>query len=179
MCDHFAMVIRIPCVVALLWRLEDAHGVLIDELTEANEFFVGGDDLLERVEQSLLDQEAGFATQLHLEPVEAFGEYDAGIVCFEERSLFPGGIEAGMQLDGLPDGATTEGMPPDAVYTVTEVYGTHVVLDGNHPLAGMALRLSVSVAGVREASASEIESRSAGRPVVSLLHRDTAPTHFH
>ena len=31
-------------------------------------------------------------------------------------------------------------MPADVLYTVTEIYPSHVVLDGNHPLAGMALR---------------------------------------
>ena len=47
-------------------------------------------------------------------------------------------IEPGMQFDGLPEGCATPGMPQDAIYTVTEVYPNHVVLDGNHPLAGMA-----------------------------------------
>jgi FKBP-type peptidyl-prolyl cis-trans isomerase SlyD len=37
-----------------------------------------------------------------------------------------------------------------------------VVLDANHPLAGIALRLSLTVRGVREATDEEIERRSAG-----------------
>ena len=47
-----------------------------------------------------------------------------------------------MPFDGLPEGCRHAGMPEDAIYTVTEVYPEHVVLDGNHPLAGMALRLA-------------------------------------
>ena len=53
-------------------------------------------------------------------------------------------------------------MPADALYTVTEIYPSHVVLDGNHPLAGMALRLDLKVRDVREASAEEIERGSVG-----------------
>jgi hypothetical protein len=46
--------------------------------------------------------------------------------------------------------------PKDVLYTVTEIYPEHVVLDGNHPLAGIALRLHLKVEGVREATEEEI-----------------------
>src|SRR2546427_10513380 len=39
----------------------------------------------------------------------------------------------------------------DALPIFTEIYPEHVVLDGNHPLAGIALRLHLKVEGVREA----------------------------
>jgi len=157
-----------PCVVSLVWRLEDTQGNLIDELKEPIEFFYGGDDLLEKVEESLADQVTGFETCLHLEPEHAFGEYDPQLVFFEERSIFPEHVEPGMQFDGMPEGATTPGLPGDGVYTVTEVYPTHVVLDGNHPLAGIALRLDLAVRDVREATAEEIEAGSVGQPVFSV-----------
>ena len=50
----------------------------------------------------------------------------------------------------------------DALYTVTEIYPEHVVLDANHPLAGIALRLSLKVEAVREATEEEIGRGSAG-----------------
>jgi FKBP-type peptidyl-prolyl cis-trans isomerase SlyD len=157
-----------PCVVSLVWRLEDTQGQLIDELKEPIEFFFGGDDLLAKVEEALADQTVGFSTRLHLEPEHAFGEYDPQLVFFEARSIFPEGVEPGMQFEGLPEGATTTGMPPDAVYTVTEVYASHVVLDGNHPLAGIALRLDLAVRDVREATDEEIEAGTVGQAVFSV-----------
>ena len=163
------MLITDPCVVSLTWRLKDTQGNLIDELKEPVEFFYGGDDLLEKVEETLAEQEVGFATRLHLEPEHAFGDYDPDLVFFEERSIFPEGIEPGMQFDGMPEGATTQGLPPDAIYTVTEVYPSHVVLDGNHPLAGIALRLDLVVRDVREATDEEIEAGSVGSSAVSVL----------
>ena len=171
------MNITAPCVVSLTWRLEDTQGNLIDELKDPVEFFFGGDDLLEKVEETLADQEVGFATCLHLEPEHAFGDYDPDLVFFEERSIFPEGVEPGMQFDGMPEGATTEGMPSDAIYTVTEVYPTHVVLDGNHPLAGIALRLDLVVRDVREASDEEVEAGSVGQPVVAVLGSGTSQLH--
>jgi FKBP-type peptidyl-prolyl cis-trans isomerase SlyD len=55
------------------------------------------------------------------------------------------------------------------VYTVTEVYDTHVVLDGNHPLAGIALVLALKVRDVRAASASEIEHGTVAQQALTVL----------
>ena len=167
------MNISSPCVVSLSWRLEDAHGELIDELSEPVEFFYGGGDLLPKVEEALAGQAIGFDAKLHLEPEHAFGEYDSALVFFVSRSLFDATVAPGMQFDGPPEGSTTEGLIDDAIYTVTEVYPNHVVLDGNHPLAGIALRLDLTVCDVREATSAEIEAGSVGEPVFTVLH--TAP----
>jgi FKBP-type peptidyl-prolyl cis-trans isomerase SlyD len=161
------MQITAPCVVSLRWRLDDAQGQLIDELAEPLEFFYGGDDLFTKVEEALAGQEAGFETSLALEPEDAFGDYDSNLVCFEALSLFPDGVEPGMQFEGLPEGAQTEDMP-QAIYTVTEVYPEHVVLDGNHPLAGVGLRMHLKVLDVREATEQEIEAGSLGEAVFSV-----------
>jgi len=167
------MLITDPCVVSLTWRLQDAQGQLIDELAEPVEFLFGGDDLLAKVEEVLAGQETGYETTLHLEPEHAFGDYRPELVFFEARALFPDGIEAGMQLDGPPAGAVTPDMPADTIYTVTEVYPEHVVLDGNHPLAGIALRLELKVRDVRAATDEEVEAGSVGTPAFTVLK--TAP----
>ena len=62
-----------------------------------------------------------------------------------------------MALDGatLPAGFSMYA-PKNKIYTVTEIYPEHVVLDGNHPLAGIALRLNLKIESVREASETEI-----------------------
>jgi FKBP-type peptidyl-prolyl cis-trans isomerase SlyD len=173
------MLISSPCVVSLTWRLEDAQGQLIDELEAPVEFFFGGDDLLAKVEEALNGQEAGFETKLHLEPEHAFGEYQAELVFFEERAIFGEQVEPGMQFEGPPPGALTEGLPADALYTVTEVYDTHVVLDGNHPLAGIALRLDVTVRDVREATAEEVEAGSVTEPGLSIMSAAPGGTQLH
>jgi len=163
------MNITAPCVVSLTWQLTDAQNAPIDELAEPTEFFFSGDDLLPKVEEALVDQTTGFETHLHLEPENAFGDYQSQLVCFEERALFPEVVEVGMQFEGLPDGAVTPDMPEDTVYTVTEVYPSHVVLDGNHPLAGHALRMQITVRGVRLATHEEIEAGSVTDAGAALL----------
>ena len=121
------------------------------------------------MEEALAGHAPGEELQLQLEPEHAFGEYKPELVCFEDRKLFPDPVEPGMAFEGLPAGAATPGMPADALYVVTEVYPSHVVLDGNHPLAGLALRLKIKVRDVREATDDEIDARSVGNRAVSVL----------
>jgi FKBP-type peptidyl-prolyl cis-trans isomerase SlyD len=167
------MSISAPCVVSLTWLMTDAQNHPIDELKEPVEFFYGGDDLLVQVEEALLGRKTGDEVKLQLEPEHAFGDYNSDLVCFEDRKLFPEQLEVGMAFEGLPAGAATPGMPADTIYVVSEIYPSHVVLDGNHPLAGIALRLTIQVRDVREASDEEIEARSVGNNAFSVL--DTAP----
>ena len=173
------MLITSPCVVSLTWTLADAQGDAIDTLTEPLEFYFGGDDLLPKLEEAIAGQAAGFQTDLHLEPEHAFGEYDSALVCFEDRNLFPEGISVGMQFDGMPECAATVGMPSDVIYAITEIYPEHVVLDGNHPLAGIALRLAVTVCAVREATAQEREDGALSDSPVQVLSPTPASNRLH
>jgi FKBP-type peptidyl-prolyl cis-trans isomerase SlyD len=106
---------------------------------------------------------------LQLEPEDAFGADKAELVCFEDRKLFPEQLEVGMAFEGLPKGHVTPDMPADTIYFITEIYPDHVVLDGNHPLAGIALRLDIQVHDVREASEEEIEARTVGGTPLTVL----------
>jgi len=155
------MEITEQCVVALTWTLKDTLGEVLDQLTEPVEFLVGGEDLLARIEEALQGHEPGDVLDLHLEPEETFGDYDEQLVFLEKRSLFPAEIGEGMTFEGLPAGTNPEA-PRDRLYTVTEVYPEHVVLDGNHPLAGIAIRLHLKVEQVRNATQEEIDRGTAG-----------------
>jgi FKBP-type peptidyl-prolyl cis-trans isomerase SlyD len=64
-------------------------------------------------------------------------------------------------------------MPAEAIYTVTEVYPEHVVLDANHPLAGIGLRMYVQLRAIREATPQEIQQGSVSGPLLDVL--DGAP----
>lgn len=149
------------CVVALTWTLKDTLGEVLDELDAPVEFLVGGNDLLAKIEQALQGHVAGDRVDLHLEPEEAFGDYNEQLVFLEDRQLFPSELEEGMTFEQLPKGAKADA-PRGTLYTVTEIYPDHVVLDGNHPLAGIAIRLQMKVEDVREATEEEVGSGSAG-----------------
>ena len=170
------MKITPPCVVGLTWTLKDTLGEILDELDEPVEFLMGGDDLLAKIEQQLQDHETGDQLAFQMEPEEAFGDYDENLVFLEQRVIFPAELEEGMTFDGaaLPAGANQD-TPKDKIYTVTEIYPEHVVLDGNHPLAGIALRLNLKVESVREATEAEVGQGSLGTGFFKLEALDSMP----
>jgi FKBP-type peptidyl-prolyl cis-trans isomerase SlyD len=151
------------CVAALTWTLSDTLGEELDVLDDPVEFLIGGEDLFKKIEQALLGQSVGASVSVHLEPEDAFGDFNDQLLFLEQRRLFPAELEEGMIIEGhaLPAECNPQA-PRDALYTVTEIYPDHVVLDGNHPLAGIALRLKLKVEGVREATVDEIGRGSAG-----------------
>ena len=157
------MEINEHCVVALTWTLKDTLGEELDVLDEPVEFLLGGDDLLARIEQALQGHAAGADLSLHLEPEDAFGDYDEQLLFLEPRALFPVELEEGMTFEGsaLPEGVSAQ-IPREALYTVAQIYPDHVVLDGNHPLAGIAIRLDIQVQEVRPATEEEIGSGTCG-----------------
>jgi FKBP-type peptidyl-prolyl cis-trans isomerase SlyD len=96
------------CIVALTWTLKDTLGEELDVLDEPVEFLVGGKDLLGKIEEALQGHEPGDKLDLHLEPEDAFGDYDENLVFLEPRTLFPGELEEGMTFEGLPEGSNPE-----------------------------------------------------------------------
>ena len=151
------------CVVALTWVLKDTLGEELDVLDEPVEFLLGGKDLLPAIEEALQGNAVGASLHLQIEPEQAFGDFNDQLLFLEPRALFPAELEVGLTLEGsaLPAGCNPDA-PKDALFTVTDIYPEHVVLDANHPLAGIAIRISLRVEGVREATEDEIERGSTG-----------------
>ena len=139
-------------VVTLTYRVTDLDGNPVDEGGQPLVYLHGGyGGIFAKIEETLQGKSAGEQFDVKLEPDDAFGEYDAELVVIEPRSLFPDNIEVGMQFER----ATEEG-EDDELFTITDIADDKVVVDGNHPLAGMALVFSCTVADVRAASAEEI-----------------------
>ncbi|MCP3709318.1 peptidylprolyl isomerase [Paraburkholderia sp. CNPSo 3274] len=147
-------------VVSVAYKLSDAQGNLIEESDEPMVYLHGGyDGTFPKIEEVLDGQEPGFETQIQLEPQDAFGEYDPDLVKIEPRNRFPEPLEVGMQFEGTPEEGDED--LDSLIYTVTDVAEDKVVLDGNHPLAGMALRFALTVKEVRVATEDEIEHEHA------------------
>ena len=123
----------------------DAQGVLLDAPDEPLTYLHGGyGGLLEALERALEGMLPGADVRVQLEPEQAFGEYDAGLVRVEPAGRYGEGLEIGMEVE-----------EDSRFYTVTDIAAGKVVLDGNHPFAGMALRFSIEIVTVRRASAEE------------------------
>jgi FKBP-type peptidyl-prolyl cis-trans isomerase SlyD len=173
-CDNSQMDITSQCVVELTWTLKDTLGEVLDELDEPVAFYLGGHDLLPKIEEALQGHAAGAKVDLHLEPEDAFGDFDENLLFLEPRALFPKDIQEGLTIEGnaLPAGCNPDA-PRNVLYTITEIYPDHVVLDGNHPLSGIALRISLKVNHVRLATDQEQEAGTCGTGFFKIELGDT------
>jgi FKBP-type peptidyl-prolyl cis-trans isomerase SlyD len=149
-------------------------GEVLDELDEPVAFYLGGHDLLPKIEEALQGHAVGAKVDLHLEPEDAFGDFDENLLFLEPRALFPKDIQEGLTIEGnaLPVGCNPDA-PRNVLYTITEIYPDHVVLDGNHPLSGIALRISLKVNHVRLATDQEQEAGSCGTGFFKIELGDT------
>ena len=161
-------------IVSLRYKLSDAQNNIIEEPDTVMVYLHGGySGTFPKIESLLDGKDVGFETTVQLEPHDAFGEYDPNLLKIEPRERFPEPLEIGMQFEGVP-----EELSPDEIldadddeddeddeetdtliYTVTELADKQVVLDGNHPLAGMALRFWLQVEDVRQATDDEIANQ--------------------
>jgi len=144
-------------VVSLEVVMHDAQGELIHSSDEPLEYLHGGyGGVFEGIERAVEGKRIGDTVRVHLEPEDAFGEYDANLVRLEQRDRYGEGLATGMEVEDAFGGDEPR------TYIVTDLAGDKAVLDGNHPLAGIALRFTCKVLAVRKATAEEIERGAAG-----------------
>jgi len=138
--------------VTLSYQLTTPQGKPLDKGHLA--YLHGGyEGIFPKVEAALEGQAVGFAATVELGVDDAFGERDESLVRTIPKSEFPPGVKVGGQLRG--PGA--DGRPQ--AFNVVKIKGAEVHLDGNHPLAGQALRFACQVTEVRAATAEEIAHR--------------------
>lgn len=137
--------------VTVRLKVADAQGQIIEDGKEPVAYLHGGyGNLLPALESALEGQSTGFKVAMDLSPAQAFGERDESLLQTIPKTQFPPGVKVGGQLEGRGEDGRTQ------VFTVVKIKGPEVILDGNHPLAGKALKVSLEVMDVRAASAEEI-----------------------
>ena len=141
-------------VVTLDYNVTDSDGELVDAGKEPLVYLHGGhDDIFPKIEEAVQDKKVGETVKVKLQPEEAFGDYDEELIQIESRDQFPKELQVGMQFEGGPEGGDDDDF---IIYRVTDIADDKVVLDGNHPLAGMSLIFTCTVTAVRPASDEEL-----------------------
>lgn len=158
------------CVVRVDVRLSDLWGNVIQEAGEPLLYLHGGyDNIVPAVEARLEGTSPGDRVEIQVEPEDAFGDYDELLLRVEARASFPEALEVGMQFEGVPGEDEDEDDDEPRIYTVTDIAEDKVVLDGNHPLAGIALKFECHVLDVRAATESELDQGHPDDPDAGLV----------
>jgi FKBP-type peptidyl-prolyl cis-trans isomerases 2 len=148
-------------VVTFHYTLRDPRGRVIDASRGGDpiSFLEGAGQIVEGLEEGLRGLAPGTKATIGVPAAKAYGEHDETQVQRVLRALLPieGEVKPGDQFR-----AGNDAYAP--IVTVVGVEGDELLLDANHPLAGVDLEFEVEVLGVREATKEECEHGHAHGP---------------
>jgi FKBP-type peptidyl-prolyl cis-trans isomerase SlyD len=138
--------------VSIHYTLTNDDGEVLDSSIgdEALVYLHGGGNIISGLEKALHGKVAGDKFTVRIAPEDAYGELMEEMIQVISRDMFEGidNIEVGMQFHA--DVSSGSG-----VVTVVNIEDDDITIDGNHPLAGLALTFDVEVIDVRAATEEE------------------------
>ena len=141
-------------VIKMHYELKDGK---TGEILESNlnsdpiAFLSGKDQIIQKLEDEILNLQAGESKTVRISPSDGVGEYREDAVQILPKEQFAGiDLVVGMELFGqAEDGATTR-------VSVKAIGEQDVTIDFNHPFAGKELEFNIKIVENREATADEI-----------------------
>ena len=133
-------------VVSLAYQVRTEDGVLVDEspVSAPLDYLHGHGSLISGLENALDGHEVGDKFDVAVGANDAYGQYDENLVQRVPKDVFMGVDELQVGMRFLAE--TDQGPVP---VEITEVEDDHVVVDGNHMLAGQNLKFNVEVVAIR------------------------------
>lgn len=142
-------------VVTMDYSLTDEEGNILDssEGREPLAYLHGAGNIIPGLEKALTGKVQGDSLKVTIEPAEAYGEFQPELQQTVGAEAFQGveKVEPGMAFQAQGEDGSVQQI------VVTAVEGDQVTIDANHPLAGMTLNFDVTIVGVRDATAEEVE----------------------
>ena len=143
-------------VVSFHYVLHNDSGEMLDssEGSDPLSYVEGQQQIIPGLEEALKPLNLGDKKKVTVTPDKAYGVYDKSLIAKIDKKEFPTDEELAV---GDQFRLSLPGKQP-RIYTVTEIGGDTVQLDGNHPLAGQTLHFDVEVTEAREATEEDLEA---------------------
>ncbi len=128
-------------------------------------FLYGTGNMLEKFEQKLEGLKQGDSFSFSLKPDEGYGDLDEEAVVRLPLQIFE--VDGKLDTEMVKEGNTLPMMDQDGNQMqgrVMEVADDSVVMDFNHPLAGMNMHFDGKVVHIREATLEELTHRHVHGP---------------
>ena len=140
-------------VVTMNYTLTDDKGNKLDESQDSSFAYLhGASNIIPGLENALAGKSAGDELTVSVSPEDAYGVRDESMLQQVPKSMFEDTSQIAVGTQFHAQGPNGEML----VVTVMEVQDDHVVVDGNHPLAGVDLNFDVKIIDVRDASEEEV-----------------------
>lgn len=123
-------------------KLTDGSVFDSSEGREPLRFQVGSGQIIPGFESAIIGKNVGDKVTVTIEPSDAYGEAREDLFVKIPNDKLPGKVEVGQILEASSeDGRSSQVL-------VHEVNEDHVIIDGNHPLAGKELVFDIEVISV-------------------------------
>lgn len=141
-----------PRVVSFHYTLRDPNGRVLDTSAggEPVMYLEGAGQIIDGLDEQLRGAAEGAKTRVVVPAKKAYGERDPAQVHRVKRALLP--VEGELRVG---DQFQTDADRFAPVVTVQAIEGEDVLLDANHPLAGVDLTFDVEIVTARIATAEE------------------------
>jgi peptidylprolyl isomerase len=107
-------------------------------------FQVGSGQIIPGFENAILGKNIGDKVTVNINPEEAYGEVREDLIVKVPMEQMPGEVEVGQSLQAQAD----NGQAVNVI--IKEVNEDHVIIDGNHPLAGEELVFEIEVLEIEQ-----------------------------
>ena len=152
-------------IVAFEYKLTDPDGNQIDssEGRPPLEYLHGHQGIVPGLEEALAGKEEGDELTVVVPPEKAYGPRNEQLLNRVPKDAFDGKLdfELGLQFPVQDQDGKAR------LVTIVHLEDDAVVLDANHPLAGIELTFEIKIASIRDATEEELEQaakRAAGGP---------------
>jgi peptidylprolyl isomerase len=107
-------------------------------------FQVGSGQIIPGFENAILGKNTGDKVTININPEEAYGEVREDLIVKVPMDQMPGEVEVGQSLQAQAD----NGQAVNVI--IKEVNEDHVIIDGNHPLAGEELVFEIEILEIEQ-----------------------------
>ncbi|CAK0742413.1 Peptidyl-prolyl cis-trans isomerase [Gammaproteobacteria bacterium] len=139
--------------VSLTYSMSDIQGRVLEQSDIPVHYLHGGDqEIIGGLDAAMLHKAAGDILEMNVSPEQGFGPHDPALTFTDEIDNVPPqfrhvGAEVEMQNEA----------GESRLFRVTHMENGRLTIDGNHPLAGKALRVRVRIEAVRDARPGDVE----------------------
>ena len=135
-------------LVTISLKIESENGDFLDDSEQLMYLHGGYGQIFPKLEEELELKSKSNTFNILLPPIDAFGEFDKSLHIKESLNDLPEDIEIGFELDGEDE---------STVWTVEDIKDGFAILNANHELAGIALRVSGEILELQHLSDEGVE----------------------
>lgn len=145
-------VIKTGKYVSLTYHISDLEGNTLEQNDIPVNYVHGGEtELIGSMDKSVAGKSAGDTVVVMVPPEDGFGEHDPDLTFTDDLDNVPAEFrQIGAEVQMQSEGGEVK------TFFVTKIEDNKLTVDGNHPLAGKPLKVTVKILEVRDATMADV-----------------------